>query len=113
MGVHGFIEFGNRMLTFVLASIAVVTWVAVMRYRPARRSLRVLATVLALGIAAQAVLGGITVLTDLHPWRGALHLLVWVAMVGLSVVFLRRFVETDQPPRPTLPLAVQWLARAT
>jgi cytochrome c oxidase assembly protein subunit 15 len=113
MGAHGFIEFGNRMLTFVLAAVAIVTWVAVMRYRPARRSLRVLATVLALGIPAQAVLGGITVLTDLNPWLVALHLLLSLAMVGLSVVFLRRIVETDQPPRPTVPLAVQWLARAT
>jgi heme a synthase len=113
MGPHGFIEFGNRMLTFVLAAIAVVTWVAVMRYRPARRSLRALATALALGIPLQAVLGGLTVLTDLNPWLVAGHLLLSLAMVGLSVVFLRRVVETDRPPAPTVPAAVGWLARAT
>ena len=84
MGVHGFIEFGNRMLTFVLAAVAIVTWVAVMRYRPARRSLRRIATALALGIPLQAVLGGLTVLTDLNPWLVAGHLLVSLAMVGLS-----------------------------
>ncbi|HSS67794.1 MAG TPA: COX15/CtaA family protein [Nocardioidaceae bacterium] len=113
MGVHGFIEFGNRMLTFVLAAVAILTWVAVMRYQPARRSLRRIATALALGIPLQAVLGGLTVLTDLNPWLVAGHLLLSLAMVGLSVVFLRRIVETDRPPTPTVPLAVQWLARAT
>jgi heme a synthase len=113
MGVHGFIEFGNRMLTFVLAAVAVVTWVAVMRHRPARRSLRALATALALGIPLQALLGGLTVLTDLNPWLVACHLLLSLAMVALSVVFLRRIVETDRPPTPTVPVAVQWLARAT
>jgi heme a synthase len=112
MGVHGFIEFGNRMLTFVLAAIAVVTWIAVMRYRPVRRSLRVLATLLALGIPLQALLGGLTVLTDLNPWLVAGHLLLSLAMVGLSVVFMRRIVETDRPPTPTVPTAVQWLAWA-
>jgi heme a synthase len=112
MGAHGFIEFGNRMLTFVLAAVAVVTWVAVMRYQPARRSLRALATLLALGIPLQALLGGLTVLTDLNPWLVAGHLLLSLAMVGLSVVFMRRIVETDRPPTPTVPAAVGWLARA-
>ena len=113
MGVHGFVEFGNRMLTFVLAVIAVATWVAAMRYRPARRSLRALATALALGIPVQALLGGLTVLTDLNPWLVAGHLLLSLAMIALSVVFIRRIEESDQPRRPTVPLAVAGLARAT
>jgi cytochrome c oxidase assembly protein subunit 15 len=112
MGMHGFIEFGNRMLTFVLAAVAIVTWAAVMRQRPARRSLRLLATVLALGIPAQALLGGVTVLTDLNPWLVAGHLLLSLAMVALAVVFLRRIVETDRPPTPTVPASVAWLTRA-
>jgi cytochrome c oxidase assembly protein subunit 15 len=113
MGVHGFVEFGNRLLTFVLAAIAIATWAATMRYRPARRSLRVLATLLALGIPLQAIIGGVTVLTDLNPWIVAGHLLLSLAMVGLAVVFLRRIDESDRPPRPTVPLAVAALARAT
>src|SRR5689334_7421776 len=82
MGVHGMIEFGNRMLTFVLAVVAIATWVVAMRYRPRRSSIRRLATILALGVPAQAVLGGFTVLTDLNPWVVALHLLLSLALIS-------------------------------
>jgi len=104
LGIHSFIEFGNRMLTFVLAVVAIATWVVAMRYRPRRSSLRRLATVLVLGVPAQAVLGGFTVLTDLNPWVVALHLLLSLAMVSVAVVLVRRVDEEDRPPTPTLPL---------
>ena len=72
--MHAAIEFGNRMLTFVLAAVAIATWVAARRY--GRRRCAAAGAVLALGIPAQAVIGGITVLTDLNPWMVAFHLLV-------------------------------------
>jgi len=90
LGIHGAIEFGNRMVTFVLAAIAVATWVAAMRARPRRRSLRVPATVLALGIPGQALIGGLTVLTDLNPWAVSLHLMLSMAMITLAVVLVHR-----------------------
>jgi cytochrome c oxidase assembly protein subunit 15 len=68
-GVHGAIEFGNRMLTYVLGAVALATLVAAFRLRPARRDVRALALALFLGIPAQAVLRGITVLTDLNRGR--------------------------------------------
>jgi cytochrome c oxidase assembly protein subunit 15 len=86
--VHSAIEFGNRTLTFVLTAIAIATFVAA--WQSGRRELRVLALVLALGIPAQAVIGGITVLTDLNPWIVSFHLLCSMAIIGLSVVFLQR-----------------------
>jgi heme a synthase len=89
LGLHGAIEFGNRMMTFVLAAVAVATWVAAMRYRPRHRTLRVLATALALGIPGQAVIGGVTVLTDLNPWVVSLHLMLSMAMIALAVLFVR------------------------
>ena len=52
----------------------------------------------ALGVPAQAVIGGVTVLTDLNPWIVSFHLLVSLAMVGLAVVLLRRLDEGDGPP---------------
>jgi heme a synthase len=88
LGIHGAIEFGNRMVTFVLAAIAVATWVAAMRARPRRRSLRALATVLLLGIPGQALIGGITVLTDLNPWVVSLHLMLSMVMITLAVVLV-------------------------
>ena len=88
LDVHSAIEFGNRTLTFVLTAIAVATLVAA--WGTGRRDLRRLALVLALGIPAQAVIGGVTVLTDLNPWVVSFHLLCSLAIIGLAVLFLHR-----------------------
>ena len=93
LGLHGAIEFGNRLLTFGLIAVAVLTWLAARRYREngaPRPDLRRLAALLALGIPVQAVIGGITVLTGLHPFLVALHLLVSMALISLSVLLIRR-----------------------
>ena len=110
LGVHSAIEFGNRMLTFVVAAVAIATFVLALRYgRPA--VLR-LAFLLALGVPAQAVIGGFTVLTDLNPWVVSFHLLVSLAMVGLAVVLIRRLDEGDGPPGLLVPPGVAWTVRA-
>jgi cytochrome c oxidase assembly protein subunit 15 len=111
LGINGAIEFGNRMVTFLLAAIAVATFVAAWRY--GRRSVLRLSFVLALGVPAQAVIGGITVLTDLNPWIVAFHLLVSLAMIGVAVVLLRRLREGDGPALPVVPAGTSWLVRAT
>ena len=95
--IHAAIEFGNRTLTFVLVAVAVATFVAA--WRSGRRDLRRLALVLALGIPAQAVIGGITVLTDLNPWIVSFHLLCSLAIIGVSVLFLQRL---DHPAPATV-----------
>ena len=97
IGPHQLVEFGNRTLTFVLVAIAVATFVAARQEarRLDRPDLLRLAVVLALAIPAQAVLGGITVLTDLNPWVVSLHLVLSLAIVSLAVVFLHRL---DHPP---------------
>lgn len=106
--LHGAIEFGNRMLTFVLVVVAVATFVAA--WRSGRRDLRRLALVLVLSIPAQAILGGLTVLTGLNPWLVSLHLLLSMAIVGLAVRFLQ-ISERPSPPPARGPLTV--LAWAT
>lgn len=93
LGVHGAIEFGNRLLTFVLVAVAILTWLSAMLYREhgqPRVDLLRLTTVMALGIPAQAVIGGITVLTHLNPFIVALHLLVSLVLISLSVALVRR-----------------------
>ncbi|GAA3627014.1 COX15/CtaA family protein [Microlunatus ginsengisoli] len=89
LGIHGAIEFGNRMLTFVLIVIAVLTWVSAMLYRPRDRRLRWLTAGMALGIPAQGVVGGITVLTKLNPFVVAIHLLLSLVLVALAVWLVR------------------------
>jgi cytochrome c oxidase assembly protein subunit 15 len=111
LGIHGAIEFGNRMVTFLLAAIAIATFLVALR--SGRSSLVKLSVVLGLGVPAQAVIGGITVLTHLNPWIVALHLVVSMAMIGVSVVLLRRLREGDGPPVATVPGPVASLVRAT
>jgi len=93
--VHSAIEFGNRTLTFVLTAIAIATLVAA--WNTGRRDLRLLSLGIALGIPAQAVIGGITVLTDLNPWIVSLHLLCSMAIIGVAVLFLWRIDHADVP----------------
>ncbi len=111
LGIHGFIEFSNRMLTIVLVVVAVATWVAAMRLRPARRSIKLLASALLLGIPVQAVIGGVSVLSDLNPWVVSFHLLASLALVAVAVVLVRRVDEEDRRPRRTVPWPVVLLAR--
>ncbi|MGV9858417.1 COX15/CtaA family protein [Gordonia sp. NPDC003425] len=96
LGIHGAIEFGNRLLTWVLVAIAIATWVAVWRYRGGDRRNRRLVVLLALGIPFQGVVGGITVLTDLNPWVVALHFLLSMALVAVATVLVYR---TSTAPR--------------
>jgi len=109
LGIHGAIEFGNRMVTFLLAAAAIATFLVA--WRVGRPALTRLAFVLALGVPAQALIGGVTVLTDLNPWIVAFHLLVSMAMIGVAVTLVRRIDEGDGPPRALVPDPVTWLVR--
>jgi cytochrome c oxidase assembly protein subunit 15 len=107
LDLHSAIEFGNRMLTFVLAAIAILTFVAAWQTR--RRDLRVLAFVLGVGIPAQAVIGGMTVLTDLNPWVVSFHLLCSLAIICLAVLFLWRLDRPDPAPVRGSLVTLAWL----
>lgn len=114
LGFHGVIEFGNRMLTYVLIAVVVAMVVAVWRWTQTSRSLRQLAVVIAAGVPFQGVIGGITVLTDLNPWIVALHLILSLGLVALSVLLLLR-VRGDEPTAATSPMvlavyAATWIA---
>ncbi|MEZ0580659.1 heme A synthase [Nocardioides sp. MH1] len=97
LGINGAIEFTNRTLTFVLAVIAIACWVAAHRAvtaggPQADRRPRQLATIVALGIPAQALLGGVTVRTDLNPWVVSLHLLLSMGIIGVCVILVDHLV---------------------
>jgi cytochrome c oxidase assembly protein subunit 15 len=97
MGIHGLIEFGNRLLTFVLVIVAIVTFLLVVRMRKQRRDLFWLAIFIGLGIPVQAVIGGITVLTQLDPYVVGLHFIVSIALVVLSTMFVFRVYRGNTP----------------
>ncbi|GAA1339099.1 COX15/CtaA family protein [Arthrobacter roseus] len=90
MGIHGFIEFGNRTLTFALAAVAVLMLVFLWNIRRERRDLFLLALGLLASIPAQAIIGGITVLTKLNPWVVGLHFLVSIALVAVATLLVNR-----------------------
>lgn len=127
-GFHRFIEFGNRLLTFAvlvaaLAALLVVVrpWLA--RRLPAiprigppgqvRRPLVWLAVGVVVGILGQAVLGGITVLLDLHPATVAAHFLLSMVMIAVAYLLYRRASDVaDQPVTVVVRPELRWAAFA-
>ena len=88
MGIHGIIEFGNRTLTGVVGILALAVVVLMWRMRKERRGMFVLALVVLGGIVAQAVVGGITVLTGLNPFIVGFHYIASVVLVTVCAAFL-------------------------
>lgn len=112
MGVHGAIEFGNRLLTFVLVVVALAAFVAVLRGWRRRRDLFGLALAQLLSIPAQAVLGGITVLTRLNPWLVAAHFLFSLTLVVLMTVFVHRASVVPGPRGRAVDPVTAWVVGA-
>ena len=168
MGIHGIIEFGNRLLTIVLLVVALLTFITIFRTHPAKSSLMsvtiaffanmVLLVVsfvlmvtqgpqwfvialwififgvtaytvgtfiyranralprstlvpafgLGLGIIAQAVLGGITVLTQLNPWIVGLHFVVSAYLIALASVLVYRARPKTMGEVSPLAHALRW-----
>jgi cytochrome c oxidase assembly protein subunit 15 len=109
MGVHGVIEFGNRMLTFALGVIAVACVIAALLERPRRRSRVLLSVAVLFYIPLQAVVGGITVLTDLNPWVVGVHFLISIVIIAFAYALWRRAAEGDGPPVPLVPRPINHL----
>ncbi|MEU3511842.1 COX15/CtaA family protein [Streptomyces longwoodensis] len=109
MGVHGVIEFGNRMLTYVLC--AAVGWaiVAARSQKPFRRSLTRLGWAQFWIVMGNAVLGGIVVLVGLNPYTVAAHFLLSSALIAVAAVMWQRTREGDTAPRPVVGTAVRQL----
>jgi cytochrome c oxidase assembly protein subunit 15 len=98
--IHTYIEFTNRMLTFAVMVVAVLVIITAWRFRPAgarRRGLIWLAAAQPLGVVAQAVLGGIVVLTDLNPAAVSVHFLLSSTILALAVTLWSRCAEGDRP----------------
>jgi cytochrome c oxidase assembly protein subunit 15 len=114
LGVYGVVEFSNRMLTFAITVIAIATALAV--FRSVRRDLRSLALISVLGIPAQALLGGVTVLTKLNPWTVAAHFLLSSVLVAVATMLWLRSREPGVGQlvvRPPLLGLVRGVAAAT
>ncbi len=105
LGWHSAVEFGNRLLTFAVLAAAVWVVVAVRREAPDRPDLRVLAWAQPAGVVGQAALGGVTVLTGLHPLVVAAHFLASMGLVAAAVVLFDRARGLAADRVPGLPAA--------
>ena len=103
---HKYVEFGNRLLTFAVGIIAILALIAVIIYTvrrvrsgsPIRYSILLLGIAPLVGTMAQAVLGGITVLTGLHPATVGLHFLVSIVLIAAAVALVARSRDAGDTP---------------
>lgn len=98
--LHAWIEFGNRLLTFLLlftAVIALALTVKLSKKLVNKKRLRILALLQLLGIFGQGILGGITVLTDLNPIPVAGHYLLSIALIAGALSLRLEIVGYKKP----------------
>ena len=107
--LNQWIEYGNRLLTIVLVLAAGAAMLAAFGVRPTRRRLIWLAVAQPLGVAAQALIGGMVVLTGLVWWSVSIHFLASMVFVWLAVQLVAAATEGDGPARPLVPGPVRAL----
>ena len=103
---HKYVEFGNRSLTFILGILAIAALVGALAWSrrlrregmPTRRPVVLLAAIPLAGTFAQAVLGGITVLTGLNPVTVAGHFLLSAAIIAGTLLLVWRGREPGDEP---------------
>lgn len=110
---HSLIEFGNRMMTSVVGIAALVLLVLLWRLRKERRDLFTLAAIVIGGVAAQAIVGGVTVWTGLNPFIVGFHYVASLALVCVMAVFLVRMSQGSGPRVRAVPVWFVALTHAT
>jgi cytochrome c oxidase assembly protein subunit 15 len=105
------IEFVNRMFTGVVSVAVALAVLGALRRRPQRRDLTVLAVGLVVGVAAQAVLGGMVVWYGLSPWFVMAHFLLSLVLVTDAVVLHHRADAPAGRERPQVGRTAELLGR--
>jgi cytochrome c oxidase assembly protein subunit 15 len=93
------IEFGNRLLTFLVLAVGIACVVAALRLLPRRRDLLRLAWLQPIGVASQALWGGLVVRTALNPVTVSVHFLLSIGMIAAACALYARAGEGDAPPQ--------------
>ncbi|HEX3789465.1 MAG TPA: COX15/CtaA family protein [Pseudonocardiaceae bacterium] len=107
--LHQWIEFGNRLLGAGVGIVGALVFLAAVFARPRRRRHIWLAASMPLGVVAQAVIGGITVLMKLDWWTVSLHFLPSPVLVWLAVLLVKSTYEGDAKARPIIPRPLRGL----
>lgn len=111
-GIHTYIEYGNRTLTGALVIVALAALFALRRWAPHRPRLQPWIWQVGIGIILQAGVGGITVLTGLHPTVVGLHYLLsaWLVWASATLWWRERYGEAEVLDAARQP--VRWLGLA-
>ena len=110
MGLHSYIEFGNRLMSGVVGLAALAVLLLILRMRRTRRDLFTLSVIVLVGIVAQALVGGVTVLTGLNAWIVGFHFIATLALVSITAGFLVRAYDVPGPRASAVP---RWYAILT
>lgn len=111
--LHQAVEFGNRLLTFVVVLAAAAIVLAVTRARR-RREVVLFAWLMPAGTVLQAIVGGITVLTGLLWWTVAVHLVISMLMVWLATLLFHKIGQPDIGSTVSVvPNPLRWLTALT
>lgn len=97
--LHSWIEFGNRLLTILLLIAIIAAVIGVIRWgrkRADRKIVDALAITQLLGIIAQIVVGGISVLTHLNPLAVGAHFLISIALIAATVSLRQRMLDSKR-----------------
>ena len=90
LSLHPVIEFGNRVVVFVLVLLCATTFVAALVRRPARRDLRWLAAGLIFGVIGEAVIGAFVVYSKLNAYVVMTHFMLGMALLAVAVILTLR-----------------------
>ncbi|MEV4115293.1 COX15/CtaA family protein [Nonomuraea sp. NPDC049695] len=93
------VEFGNRLLTFLVLAVGVACLIVALRLTPRRRSLVLLALLQPAGVLAQALWGGLVVSTMLNPFTVGMHFLISTGLIAACWMLYARAGEGDGPVR--------------
>jgi cytochrome c oxidase assembly protein subunit 15 len=105
------IEQLNRLFTGLVSLAVAAAVLGSIRRRPFRRDLVWLSVGLVLGVIGQIVLGGITVLVDLHPVAVGGHFVLSMILVADAVVLTWRAGRPAGPRAPVVDRGDLWLSR--
>jgi cytochrome c oxidase assembly protein subunit 15 len=90
MGVHGAIEFGNRLLSILVGIVAILMVMMLIRLRRERRDLMTLAFVILGGTVLQGLIGGLSVRVQLDPSVVGVHFAISTILVAVSAALVYR-----------------------
>jgi len=110
MGVHGLIEFGNRVLSMLVGVIAVAVLITVLSSRHRTRATTWLATTVVALVGVQGLIGGWSVRVNLNPWVVAAHFTMSMVLIGFAyALWARVSAPSSQDGAPALPREARWL----